>query len=195
MLRSRTQISTKPVWIGLVSHPDEVVHALLSSRYLSHASQCAVLTFNTLWNDERPISFEVAAVSRADKPLPGFAANGSLDGSPLINLLSCVDPVFIEEPHTDTRLDAKTRDLLAQAETRSMMIFPLTAGRGCFGMLLLCFASPQRWSQEDYRHIQVFVDQICVTMDNVRLFAAEARARLELAGPTRQTQVSRHHLP
>ncbi len=165
--------------IGLVSHPDEVVHALLSSRYLGHASQCAVLTFNTLWNDERPISFEVAAVSRADKPLPGFAANGSLDGSPLVNLLSCVDPVFIEESHTDTRLDAKTRDLLAQAETRSMMIFPLTAGRGCFGMLLLCFASPQRWNQEDYRHIQVFVDQICVTMDNVRLFAAEARARLD----------------
>jgi K+-sensing histidine kinase KdpD len=59
------------------------------------------------------------------------------------------------------------------------MLFPLTAGRRCFGLLLFYFASPQHWSQEDYRHIQVFVDQVCVTLDNVRLFAAEAQARLE----------------
>jgi K+-sensing histidine kinase KdpD len=59
-----------------------------------------------------------------------------------------------------------------------MMIFPLAAGRRWFSFAIL-FASPQHWSQEDYRHIQVFVDQVCVTMDNVRLFAAEAQARLE----------------
>ncbi len=165
--------------IGLVSNPDEVVQALLTSRYLSHTTQCAILTFNTLWNDERPDSFEVAAVSAADRPLPGFAPNGSLDSSRLAYLLSCISPVFIEDTRTDTRLNQETRELFAPGGARSMMIFPLTAARRCFGTLLLYFASPQHWSQEDYRHIQVFVDQICVTMDNVRLFAAEARARQE----------------
>jgi PAS domain S-box-containing protein len=165
--------------IGLVTSPDEVVRALLTSRYLSHAAQCAVLTFNTVWNDERPDSFEVTATYRADWPLPGFDLNGSFEGSPLVNLLTSTVPVFIEDITTDTCLDPETRHLFARTDTRSVMIFPLTAGRRCFGLLALYFASPQHWSQEDYRHIQVFVDQVCVTLDNVRLFAAEARARLE----------------
>ena len=165
--------------IGLVSNPDDVVQALLTSRYLNHATQCAVLTFNTLWNDERPDSYKVEAIYRADRPLPGFDVNGSLGSCPLIRWLSCNTPVFIEDAFTDTRLDQETRDLFAEADTRSTMIFPLTAGRRCFGLLVLDFAVPQHWSQEDYRHIQVFVDQVCVTMDNVRLFAAEARARRE----------------
>jgi two-component system, OmpR family, sensor histidine kinase KdpD len=164
--------------IGLVSSPDEVVQALLSSRYLSHATQCAVLTFNTLWNDVRPLRFEITAASCTGL-LPGLAANGSLESSLLANLLSRNDPVFIADNCTDTRLDQETRNLFAPLGIRSIMIFPLSVGRRCFGTLLLYFASPQHWSQEDYRHIQVFVDQICVTMDNVRLFAAEARARLD----------------
>ncbi len=165
--------------IGLVSSPDEVVQALLTSRYLNHASQCAVLTFNSSWNGSLPERYEVAAAFAAGRPLPGFATNGSLDGSPLGNLLSPTTPLFIEDTRTDLRLDQETRELFAPTGTQSTMIFPLTAGRRCFGALLLYFVSPQHWSQEDYRHIQIFVDQICVTMDNVRLFAAEARARLD----------------
>jgi PAS domain S-box-containing protein len=165
--------------IGLVSSPEEVVQALLTSRYLGHATRCAVLTFNTLWNDERPASYEVAAVFPAGAPLPGFAADDSLSRGPLANLLSSTNPVFIEEAHTDTRLDREARKLFTQTDIHSLMLFPLTAGRRCFGLLLFYFASPQHWSQEDYRHIQVFVDQVCVTLDNVRLFAAEAQARLE----------------
>ncbi len=165
--------------IGLVSTPDEVVEALLTSRYLGHAIQCAVLTFNTLWNDERPDQFDVAAISRTGTPLPGFAVNGSLIESGLTPLLSRTVPLFVEDVRTDPRLDQRTRDLFAASGACSAMVFPLIAGRRCFGLLVLYFASPQHWSQEDYRHIQVFVDQICVTMDNVRLFAAEAQARHE----------------
>ncbi len=165
--------------IGLVSNPDEVVQALLTSRYLSHATQCAILTFNTLWNDERPERFEVAAVAAANRPLPGFAPNGSLNSSLLAHLLSRDGSVYVEDTRTDKRLNQETRELFAQTGVCSTTIFPLTAGRRCFGTLVLYFASPQHWSREDYRHIQVFVDQICVTMDNVRLFAAEARARQE----------------
>lgn len=165
--------------IGLVSTPDEVVQALLSSRYLSHATQCAVLTFNTLWNDAQPKHFEVAAISRAGAPLPGFAVEGSFTESGLTPLLSKTAPVFVEDIRTDPRLDQVTRDQFAAAGTCSAMIFPLTAAHRYFGLLVLYFASPQHWSQQDYRHIQVFVDQLCVTMDNVRLFAAEAQARHE----------------
>jgi PAS domain S-box-containing protein len=165
--------------IGLVSTPDEVVQALLGSRYLSHAIQCAVLTFNVLWSDERPEQYAVAAVSHVDKPLLGFAANRLLTESSLNHLLSSTDPVFIEDVHTDPRLDQATRDTFAGNGVCSTMIFPLITGRRYFGLLVLYFASPQHWSQEDHRHVQVFVDQICVTIDNVRLFAAEAQARHE----------------
>jgi K+-sensing histidine kinase KdpD len=165
--------------IGLVSTPDEVVLALLSSRYLHHAAQCAVLTFNTLWNDERPGHYEVAAISRADKPLPGFAVDGSFTESGLNPSLPQTAPVFVEDVRTDARLDQITRNQFAAAAVCSAMIFPLIAAHRYFGLLVLYFSSPQHWSQQDYRHIQVFVDQICVTMDNVRLFAAEAQARHE----------------
>jgi K+-sensing histidine kinase KdpD len=165
--------------IGLVSNPDEVVQALLTTLYLNHATQCAILTFNTLWNHERPERYEVTAASSVGNPLVGFDMGGSLAGSSLANLLSRNAPIFIEDAGTDARLDHETRNLFAITSTRSMMIFPLTVGHRCFGMLLIYFALPQHWSQDDYRHIKVFVDQVCVTMDNVRLFAAEALARLE----------------
>jgi PAS domain S-box-containing protein len=165
--------------IGLVSTPDEVVQALLTSRYLSHATQCAVLSFNTIWNEARPDHYEVAAISHADKPLPDFAADGSLPEDTLNRLLASGVPVFVEDIRTDLLLDQHKHDQYAASGTCSSMIFPLIAARRYFGLLVLYFASPQHWSQQDHRHIQVFVDQICVTMDNVRLFAAEAQARHE----------------
>jgi hypothetical protein len=87
------------------------VHALLTSRYLSHTIQCAVLTFNTLWNDQRPDNYEVDAVSPANRPLIGFAPNGSLDSSPLAQQLSRNGPVFVEDRHSDARLNQENRDL------------------------------------------------------------------------------------
>lgn len=161
--------------IGVVYTPADILRALLASHYVSNIIQAAILIFDQTWTDKRPETYEVAAAFK-DIPLPGFAPERRLDSSPLVNLLSRTEPVFIEDIQTDQRLDTDGA-VLAQMGISSMMIFPLIAGGECFGLLPMYCATPHCWSPEDFRHIQIFIDQVSVAMDNVRLFAAEQRAR------------------
>lgn len=162
--------------IGVVYTPKDILNALLTSRYIQNAAQAAIVVFNKAWQDDRPTTYEIAA-ALTDTTLPGFAENHTLISSPLINLFSASQSLFIEDVRTDTRLDSTTQALLTQQGISNIMLFPLWAGGECFGMLTLYCALPHRWTEDDFQHIRIFADQVAIVMDNVRLFDAQRRAR------------------
>ncbi|MEP7285236.1 MAG: GAF domain-containing protein [Chloroflexota bacterium] len=165
--------------IGLVYSPHDVLKALIASRYIRYVTQAAVLMFDKPWGATFPTHIEVLASLRQDIGLPGFAESGLLADSPLAALCSPNSAAFVEDARIDARLDATARATFVELEMASMMIFPLIARGECFGLLPLYCAAPHQWEQDDYRHIQVFIDQVSVAMDNVRLLSAESQARQE----------------
>ncbi len=165
--------------IGLVYNPDDVLHALLTSMYLKHAAQAGIILFDTPWKQSLPDNYEIRAVLNADDPLPGITDFQNIADSPLFGLFSPVQPLFIEDVVTHEALNEAMRAVLLDSGMHSALIYPLTLGERCFGLLMLYFAVPNHWTDQNYQHLQIFVEQVCVAMDNIRLYEAEARARLD----------------
>jgi PAS domain S-box-containing protein len=165
--------------IGITNGPREIVKALLTSRYLTHASQSGILLFDSPWQETLPEHVESIGTPLDNAILPGFEPGEPLSRSPLASLLSRSAAIFIEDIQTEPRIAPDARNALIEQGVKSLVICPLEINHRCFGLLVLYFASPQQWTHEDYRHIQVFVDQLSVSIDNVRLLAAEAHARQE----------------
>jgi two-component system, OmpR family, sensor histidine kinase KdpD len=64
-------------------------------------------------------------------------------------------------------------------KTHSLIIFPLTARGVWYGVLSLHFQLRRAIKVDDLRHIRGLVDQTAIAIDNIRLLAAEAKARQE----------------
>ncbi len=163
--------------IGVAHTPKGILSALLTSRYIENAAQAAIVVFDKAWQDD-PATYEVEA-ALSDSTLPGFAADHSLRDSPLARLFSSNQSLFLDNVSDDARLDPATKALLAEQKIAQLMFFPLWAAGGCFGLLALYCAATNLCTEDDFRHIRIFADQVAIVMDNVRLLDAERQARRE----------------
>ncbi|MHB8626725.1 MAG: PAS domain S-box protein [Aggregatilineales bacterium] len=163
--------------IGVAHTPQGILNALLTSRYIENTAQAAIIAFEKSWQDD-PTTYEVVA-ALDDSTLPGFAPDHTLSSSPLTHLFSSNQSVFLDKVNDDARLEPATKALLTQQDITQLMFFPLWAASGCFGLLVLYCTAPHQCTEDDFRHIRIFADQVAIMMDNVRLLDAERRARRE----------------
>jgi len=163
--------------IGLAYSPIEILRALLASRYLKHATQAGIINFDSNWRLTRPVHIEVAAVLNPDLPLTGFSDLKTASDCALLSMFSANTPTFINDITSDAHLSPEVRSVCLQNKIHSLMMYPLEAHSNCFGVLVIYFDKPNPWIVQDSRHIQTFIEQICVSLDNLRLLEDEKRAR------------------
>ncbi len=165
--------------IGLATTPDRILRALLTSQYTEQISQAAILAYDTPWKDHRPTTYEVLAILNPEASLPGLAEDGRLNKSLLSALLSPERSIFIDNIQVESGIDTALCQAFYAAKMGGVALIPLITAGECFGVLVF-YSPPERgWSEDDVRHIQIFIEQISSAIQNIRLLEAEARARRE----------------
>ena len=165
--------------IGTVYEAIEVLRAQFNSRYLKHARQACFVVFNDYGSGKTPGAYDIIARLKIDQDTPGLSDDHLVENAPLLSLFSPKTAVFIDDTETDTRMDEPLRVLLRDHDVRSLIVYPLTARGQCFGLLVAYFTAPNRWTSQDYRHVETFIDQVSVALDNHHLLLEEKRARQE----------------
>ncbi len=165
--------------IGTVYEAIEVLRAQFSSRYLKHARQACFVVFNDYGGEKTPSAYDIIARLKIDQDTPGLSDDHLIENAPLFSLFSPKAAVFIDDTASDARVDDTLRVLLRDHTVRSLIIYPLTARGQCFGLLAAYFTAPNRWTSQDYRHVETFIDQVSVALDNHHLLLEEKRARQE----------------
>lgn len=167
--------------IGTVRTPDEVLHALLTSRELHKASRASIAIFDQPWQDNAiPQACHLVAAWNSDADVPLFVGQRfSLEGYGLIPPYSNEAPAVIEDIRTQRALSERVRQRFEILKTRSLIIFPLIAGGVWYGALSLHFKQRQAIARENLRHVSGLVDQAAIAISTIRSLAAEAEARRE----------------
>ena len=165
--------------IGLGYNAEQVLNAQFHSRYLNNAAQAVYLRFDSDWTTRTPTCFDTLARLVPDHPLPGLADDLMLANSPLLRLYTTEDPVFIDTVATDNRLDLTLRTLLTDNGIQSLILYPLTAHNHAFGAMIVYFRTATTWNADDLRHIETFIDQVSIALDNDHLLSEERDARAE----------------
>ncbi|MHB8627135.1 MAG: GAF domain-containing protein [Aggregatilineales bacterium] len=165
--------------IGTVYEVIEVLRAQFNSRYLKHAEQACFVVFNDYGGEKTPSTYEVIARLKSEQATPGLTEDHLIENAPLFSLFSPKAAVFIDDIETDSRVDDTLRTLLGNNNVRSLIIYPLNARGQCFGLLAAYFTAPNHWTSQDYRHVETFIDQVSVALDNHHLLLEEKRARAE----------------
>lgn len=167
--------------IGTVRTADEVLQALLSSSYLRKTSRASIAIFDQPWSDEAPPpQCTILAAWNSEEDLPAFVGQRfTLEGLGLVPPYSREMPTVVEDIRADRALSARMRHRFEVLKTRSLIVFPLIAGDQWYGALSLHFNARHAVAVEDLRHLRGLVDQTAIAIDNIRLLAAEAKARRE----------------
>lgn len=166
--------------IGTVRTADEVLQALLASSYLRKASRASIAIFDRPWSDDDPPQCHILAAWNSEEDLPAFVGQRfTLDGLGLVPPYSREAPAVIEDVRLAPALPERVRQRFEILKTRSLIVFPLIAGDQWYGALSLHFNVRRAVAVEDLRHLRGLVDQTAIAIDNIRLLAAEAKARRE----------------
>ncbi|MBN1286405.1 MAG: PAS domain-containing protein [Anaerolineae bacterium] len=80
-------------------------------------------------------------------------------------------PYLFGDAQQDERIDAATRQRLAELGQHAVIVLPLTAGRRWVGLLHLHWTAPQAFEGRDERIYASLRDQVSVAVDNRRLLA------------------------
>lgn len=87
-----------------------------------------------------------------------------------INFVQTPEPVLVEDPQNDSRLDPPSLQIFQQLKIASMAVIPLwTTGRQ-LGSLLLETETPTTFLESDIRAYRSLADQMAVAIDNLHLF-------------------------
>jgi signal transduction histidine kinase len=168
--------------IGTVRTADEVLHALLSSSYLTTASRASIALFDAPWldDDHLPQRCDILAAWNKDADLPASTGQHfTLEEYGLVPPYARDKPLVIEDVRSKRELPQRARRRFEELKTRSLIIFPLIARGAWYGVLSLHFKLRRAIDVDDLRHLRGLVDETAIAIDNIRLLAAEAKARRE----------------
>ncbi len=137
-----------------------------------------------LWNIERDESGEVTSLSaaanwrggRGPAPLP-VGTRFSLVDFPAARLTLAPAPLFVEDIHSDDRLDAATRTALVRQEGRALALLPLWIGRLQTGLLMLIADKPHRFTPREIRPYRSLAGQLAIAVEN-RLLLQQTQSQL-----------------
>ena len=167
--------------IGTVRTPDEVLQALLSSSYLRKASRASIAIFDVPWSDDTPPRHcTMLAAWNSEVEVPAFVGQRmTLEEYGVAPPYTRHEPIVIEDTRSKREWPESIRYRFEVLKTRSLIIFPLIAGGQWYGLLSLHFSARRALTVEDVRHLRGLVDQTSIAINNIRLLAAEAKARRE----------------
>ncbi len=168
--------------IGTVRTPDEVLQALLSSSYLKTVNRASIVIFDAPLRDDEhpPQSCTVLAAWNREAELPAFTGERfTLEEYGLVPPYSRDKPAVIKDAQAKPALLDWIRERFKALKTHGLIIFPLIAGGEWYGALSLHYKSRHAIEVDDLRHLRGLVDQTAIAIDNIRLLAAEAKARQE----------------
>lgn len=163
--------------ISALRTPDELLEAVVQSRYLKGVSRANIVLFDKPWDGQTPPQhIEIAAGWSTDGSKQPRQAYISHEHE-MIELYLPEQPVVIRNVQTDPRLTNSLKELFASLDTYSMILYPLVAAGQWYGMLTLHWRQPYSAEDRVTRHIQGLVDQIAAAVYNSRLLKSEAGAR------------------
>ncbi len=166
--------------IGSVRTPDEILAALLSSSYLTTVSRASIAIFTAPFAEGQLPRCEILAAWNKEVDLPNFVDERlTLEETGLLPPYTHDKPIVIENVQTKKEFSQNVRHRFEVLKTRSLIIFPLIARGSWYGVLSLHFQQRRAIKVDDLRHIRGLVDQTAIAIDNIRLLAAEAKARHE----------------
>ncbi len=166
--------------IGSARTPDEILAALLSSSYLTTVSRASVAIFTAPFDEDQLPQCEVVAAWNRDAELPDFVGERLRpEEMGLLPPYLYDKPIVIDNIQTKKEMSQVARRRFEVLKTHSLIIFPLIARGVWYGIFSLHFPLRRAIKVDDLRHIRGLVDQTAIAIDNIRLLAAEAKARHE----------------
>jgi PAS domain S-box-containing protein len=165
--------------MSLARSPEVVVKALMSSSELRSAQRAAVLFFKS--PDVGPASgVELTTFWQSSQIPPLWLDESTLyEETALWELLQSSKPVVFADIQSDSRLADSARDFLQEQGIKTLAIFPMVALGAWLGCLFVFYHQEQNFNKSDLRHIKVLVDQVTITLYNLRLLTVEEESRHE----------------
>ena len=143
-------------------------------------SRASIAIFTAPFAEEQPPLCEILAAWNRETDLPNFVGERlTLEETGLLPPYLHDKPIVIENVQTKKEFPRNVRHRFELLKTRSLIIFPLIARGAWYGVLSLHFQQRRAIKVDDLRHIRGLVDQTAIAIDNIRLLAAEAKARHE----------------
>lgn len=166
--------------IGAARTPDDILAALLSSSYLTTVSRASIAIFTAPFDNQQPPLCEISAAWNKETDLPHFVGQRfTLVEMGLLPPYVHDRPTVIENVQAKKEIPLDVRRRFTALKTHSLIVFPLLARGTWYGVLSLHFTQRRAVKVDDLRHIRGLVDQTAIAIDNIRLLAAEAKARHE----------------
>ncbi len=166
--------------IGSARTPDEILAALLSSSYLTTVSRASIAIFTAPFDETQPPRCDILAAWNKEAGLPNFIGERlALEDVGVLPPYLHDKPIVIEHVQTKKEFSQSVRRRFELLKTHSLIVFPLMARGVWYGVLSLHFPLRSAIKVDDLRHIRGLVDQTAIAIDNIRLLAAEAKARHE----------------
>jgi PAS domain S-box-containing protein len=170
--------------MSLARKPEIVLKTLMSASELRAAKRAFVLFFESpVHGPSHDVEVIAAwsAVPNTDSTNPTEKLNETdlFEDLALLDLIHPSKPVIVSEIGRDQRLTPAVRGLLIEWQIQTIAIFPLIALGNWLGYLIMFFPQEKHFEAIDLRHIKVLVDQVTITLYNLRLLEFEAESRHE----------------
>lgn len=163
--------------IGVANSLPEVLHAVLSSKYLRDAMRASILYFNRPWDDSPPDTFTVAYDWRRDDSIPNLMGRQHPAKEYSAILQSHEKPTYVTDLD-GVLLPPNSRAYVDMFKPESLILFPLIASGQWYGILAVYYDSSDL-SEQTLSHLQGIVDQAAAAIHNMRLLHRESVARRE----------------
>lgn len=164
--------------INALSSPQEILGAVIQSRYLEGVSQASIGVFDHPWTDEEPAqSVQVIAHWSRQHVVSRVGEQYGVDQYGLAEFYSRDEPVIVRNVLTDPHLPESMIALLRSMDTASLILYPLVAAGEWHGMLAIHWPEPYSAGERITRHMQGLADQLSSAIYISRLLKSEAEAR------------------
>ena len=163
--------------MSLARKPGEVLKTLMSAQRLRSAQRSALLFFND--PAEGPIyGVELTASWQTDRSLSPWESEVDLYEDPaFLELLHPRQTVTITDITSDPRLPLHLRSVLFESQIHDLVIFPLHVTGDWLGALIIYFEQETSISQIELRHLKVLINQMTITLFNLKLLDVEEKSR------------------
>ncbi len=172
--REQIRISHK---LSLARNPGAVLKTLMSAQELRSAQRASLFLFDD--PKTGPIHELNLTTSWQSRPsLSSWESEINLYDDPhFLALLHPRKTVIIPEIESEPRLSSQICEILQESMIHALTILPLYASGDWLGVLIVYFEQRKQLSQIEHLHLKVLINQVTITLHNLRLLAEEEKSR------------------
>ena len=176
--RSREQFDLSHK-MSLARKPEAVLKTLMSAHELRSAQRSALLIFDDPKNGPI-IGVELAASWVSRETIEPWINKTTLYEEPAFwELFKSNQTVLISTAQSDPALIPAVRDLLAEGQIHTTVIFPLIVSGNWLGSLVVHYTQEHHFIHSELRQLKKLIDQATITLFNLKLLEVEAESRHE----------------